>query len=562
MSSKVLTDQIEKILGLSLAVVTIAITPLVSMDPINPPKFFALVIFASILGSMIIFYRKSPDLRKLGFLSKLCCLLVVLLVVNLFSTGGNLGQKFFGVTGRNTGVLTYLSLIILLYAASLVAMNSKLVKLNFFLMVTGFTSLAYGLIQALNIDPFDWNNPYSRVFGFLGNPNFHSSFIAMFGVATFAQGISDGKTKKTRITFMLTTFLCLLSVYVTKSQQGLLVFGIGSVIPLVAFLKTRVNRIQAIGLAILGSLSGLLAILGMLQIGPLEKLLYKESVTYRGDYWRAGWRMALENPFFGVGFDQYGDWYRRTRDIDAVLRRGPEFTSNASHNVLIDFAASAGFLFLLVYLVLVFLTLNGIIQIFKVKGNPNPIIVAIMGMWLSYQAQSLISINQIGLAIWGWVLSGLIIGYSKSLGDINPDSTSNSIKQGGRTSQTQKNGLKFQSILITSSFGLVGAILSGPIMFNSITYMSALKSATQSRIVDAAYLKPEEVSRMGEVAILLSQNKLEKEALDLTRDIVKKFPDSFEGWRYISQLPGSTEEEKSFARKEMKRLDPNNPDLK
>jgi hypothetical protein len=54
---------------------------------------------------------------------------------------------------------------------------------------------------------------------------------------------------------------------------------------------------------------------------------------------------------------------------------------------------------------------------------------------------------------------------------------------------------------------------------------------------------------MGEVAILLSQNKLEKEALGLTRDIVKKFPDSFEGWRYISQLPGSTEEEKTFAKK-------------
>ena len=99
-------------------------------------------------------------------------------------------------------------------------------------------------------------------------------------------------------------------------------------------------------------------------------------------------------------------------------------------------------------------------------------------------------------------------------------------------------------------------------MFNSITYMNALKSATQSRVVDAAYLKPEEVIRMGEVAILLSQNKLEKEALDLTRDIVKKFPDSFEGWRYLSQLSGSSEEEKTFARKEMKRLDPNNPDLK
>jgi O-antigen ligase len=519
MSVKVVNEQVEKILGLALAVTTVAITPLISMDPINPPKFFALVIFASVLASLVFLGAKATNFKQIGLLTAISGILLSLLLINLIATGGNLGQKFFGVSGRNTGVLTYISLIILMYAATVVALNSKLLKINFFIMLTGLISLAYGLIQAIGIDPFDWNNPYSRVFGFLGNPNFHSSFIAMFGVATFAHGLADGHSKKLRIAYFSTTFLCLLSVIATKSQQGLLVFGIGSVIPLIVFLRPRINRIQLFALSILGSLFGLLAILGMLQIGPLEKLLYKESVTYRGDYWRAGWRMATENPLFGVGFDQYGDWYRRARDVEAVLRRGPEFTSNAAHNVLI-------------------------------------------AMWLAYQAQSLISINQIGLAIWGWVLSGLIIGYSKNLGDTNPLNSSNSSKQSGRKVQIQKGGFDFQAVLIGSTFGLVGAILSGPIMFNSITYMNALKSATQSRVVDAAYLRPEEVTRMGEVAILLTQNKLEKEALDLTRDIVKKFPDSFEGWRYISQLPDSTEEEKAFARKEMKRLDPNNPDLK
>jgi len=562
MSVKVVNEQVEKILGLALAVTTVAITPLISMDPINPPKFFALVIFASVLASLVFLGAKATNFKQIGLLTAISGILLSLLLINLIATGGNLGQKFFGVSGRNTGVLTYISLIVLMYAATVVALNSKLLKINFFIMLTGSISLAYGLIQAIGIDPFDWNNPYSRVFGFLGNPNFHSSFIAMFGVATFAHGLADGQSKKLRIAYFSATFLCLLSVIATKSQQGLLVFGIGSVIPLIVFLRPRINRIQLFALSILGSLFGLLAILGMLQIGPLEKLLYKESVTYRGDYWRAGWRMATENPLFGVGFDQYGDWYRRARDIDAVLRRGPEFTSNAAHNVLIDFAASAGFLFLVAYLLLVFVTFKAAIKIIKSEEGRNPIVVAIMAMWLAYQAQSVISINQIGLAIWGWVLSGLIIGYSKNLEDSNLSNSGSSNKQGGRKVQIQKSGLDFQTLLIASAFGLVGAIMSGPIMFNSITYMNALKSATQSRVVDAAYLRPEEVTRMGEVAILLSQNKLEKEALGLTRDIVKKFPDSFEGWRYISQLPGSTEEEKTFAKKEMKRLDPNNPDLK
>jgi O-antigen ligase len=514
------------------------------------------------LGSLVFLGAKAINFKQLNSLTIILGFLLSLLLINLTATGGNMGQKFFGVSGRNTGVLTYISLIVLMYAATVVALSSKLFWINFFIMLTGFTSLAYGLIQAIGIDPFDWNNPYSRVFGFLGNPNFHSSFIAMFGVATFAHSLADGQSKKLRLVYLSTTFLCVLSVIATKSQQGLLVFGIGSAIPLIVFLKPRLNRAQSFALTILGSMFGLFAILGMLQIGPLERLLYKESVTYRGDYWRAGWRMAIENPLFGVGFDQYGDWYRRARDIEAVLRRGPEFTSNAAHNVLIDFAASAGFLFLVAYLLLVFVTLRAAIKIIKSEEIRNPIVVAMIAMWLSYQAQSVISINQIGLAIWGWVLSGLIIGYSKNSGDSNPANYGNSSKQSGRKVRIRKSGLDIQAVLIASTFGVVGAILSGPIMLNSMTYMNALKSASQSRIVDAAYLRPEEVTRMGEVAILLSQNKLEKESLDLTRDIVKKFPDSFEGWRYISQLPGSTEKEKTFARKEMKRLDPNNPDLK
>jgi hypothetical protein len=38
------------------------------------------------------------------------------------------------------------------------------------------------------------------------------------------------------------------------------------------------------------------ALVGMLQIGPLEKFLYKPSVSVRGYYWRAGLEMFKDYP--------------------------------------------------------------------------------------------------------------------------------------------------------------------------------------------------------------------------------------------------------------------------
>jgi hypothetical protein len=33
--------------------------------------------------------------------------------------------------------------------------------------------------------------------------------------------------------------------------------------------------------------------------------------------------------------------------------------------------------------------------------------------WTCYQVQSLISINQVGLALWGWILTGALIAYEE-----------------------------------------------------------------------------------------------------------------------------------------------------
>ena len=552
---------LEKNLGIGLMVTTLALAPTLAIDPINPPKFLALVSFAALLGGQLLISKSLWDFKTFRIAYFLSLTFALLLILNLFFTSGDVWRKLFGAFGRNTGVLTYFALLTLLIVSFAAAKGSNLTKVSNYIKWTGAVSLAYGLIQFIGLDPFDWSNPYSPVFGFLGNPNFHSSFVAMFAVMTFTNFLSSGNSSKVRLIYLGITLLSLGSIYTTKSQQGFLVFAAGILIPGYVFLRNRLNRIQRITAYSFVLMMGFGSILGMLQIGPLAKFLYKESVTYRGDYWNAGWGMATENPLLGVGFDQYGNWYRRFRSLEATLRRGPEMTSNAAHNVFIDFAASGGFILLCVYIAFVVLTIKAITKILKNSNLDSKEVIAIIGMWVAYQAQSVISINQIGLAIWGWVLSGLIIGYSMSLG--KDDSSKNDVTKnvGPRIKSPSVQTLGASQFMFSLLFFLVGAVISAPVLLSSINYKNALESSNQEKIVASAFLKPYEETRMGEVALILNQNNLNKESLALTQKIVARYPDSFEGWRLISQLSPEGSEEKAQAIREMKRLDPLNPDI-
>ena len=561
MNSNLPRLHLEKNLGIGLMVTTLALAPTLAIDPINPPKFLALVSFAALLGGQLLISKSLWDFKTFRIAYFLSLTFALLLILNLFFTSGDVWRKLFGAFGRNTGVLTYFALLTLLIVSFAAAKGSNLTKVSNYIKWTGAVSLAYGLIQFIGLDPFDWSNPYSPVFGFLGNPNFHSSFVAMFAVMTFTNFLSSGNSSKVRLIYLGITLLSLGSIYTTKSQQGFLVFAAGILIPGYVFLRNRLNRIQRITAYSFVLMMGFGSILGMLQIGPLAKLLYKESVTYRGDYWNAGWGMAMENPLLGVGFDQYGTWYRRFRSLEATLRRGPEMTSNAAHNVFIDFAASGGFILLCVYIAFVVLTIKAITKILKNSNLDSKEVIAIIGMWVAYQAQSVISINQIGLAIWGWVLSGLIIGYSMSLGQ--DDTSKNDVTKnvGPRIKSPSVQTLGASQFMYSLLFFLVGAVISAPVLLSSINYKNALESSNQERIVASAFLKPYEETRMGEVALILNQNNLNKESLALTQKIVARYPDSFEGWRLISQLSPEGSEEKAQAIREMKRLDPLNPDI-
>ncbi len=545
-----------KILLWALISATLLVTPLWALDPINPIKMLAISATGFMGLGVLLANQKALALGRFkGPLMLIGGFMTWQLIVFLVSGGDKL-QQLFGITGRNNGLITYLAFSIL-FVVSMAASNAAF--LNRFLLaslVVGVASLGYGLVQAFGGDPFDWVNPYSPVFGFLGNPNFQSSLLGILGSIVFSQLLSGSVKLQLKGAYLVYLFVTVFVIRETDSQQGFLVLLIGSIIALGVFVTQRSN---ALGYSYLGlALIGFVAVLvGTLNKGPLASLLYKDSVTYRGDYWRSGWKMTIDNPIFGVGLDSYGDWYRRSRTIEATLRRGPEITSNAAHNVFLDISAYGGFPLVLLYIALMALVLVSAIKVIKRSQSFNAGFVGLVAGWVAFQDQSIISINQIGLALWGWVLSGLIIGYEINTRDGEVVVEKKAGKNAAKPAQSSAGSVMGMFI------GLVIGVLVGmPPYLASAKYKSALETSNPTVIQEAAYIWPLDSSRMIQVSRTLNDNKLEKEGLSVAEDAVKSFPEKFEVWETLYLMNSATEAQKADALAQMKRLDPLNPNLK
>jgi tetratricopeptide (TPR) repeat protein len=94
---------------------------------------------------------------------------------------------------------------------------------------------------------------------------------------------------------------------------------------------------------------------------------------------------------------------------------------------------------ILIYLSIILVISFAVYRSYKSLDDSNFInFISIFGGWIAYQAQSLISIDQIGVGIWNWVLGGLIIAiglrsYSHNnrelISGVNPNKASLVVSQ-------------------------------------------------------------------------------------------------------------------------------------
>ncbi|KGA08753.1 MAG: hypothetical protein GM48_2450 [actinobacterium acIB-AMD-7] len=382
------------------------------LDPFNSPKLVIVIISSAwLFGHLILSYRsRRIELKSTEALILIICVtFMISLTTSLLMTDVTV-VGLIGESQRRNGYLAYLSLIIIFLYSSRFINSFQILKFFKVSIAVGLLLGIYGIMQISGKDFVVWNNPYNSMIATVGNPNFASALLAILVLLATSSLLQTHTSNLYKILAILFIILALISIVRSNSRQGLIVVGFGYIFYLSISLLLNKSRFKFYVLPILIFIF-LLSILGMLQKGPLAQYLYKDSVSVRGFYWRAGFKMFQDNPIFGVGLDRYGSSFKLWREPEYPLRYGFDITSSNAHNTFIQLFATGGIFVGLSYLILIIAVF--IIGIKLVQNSPTelrPLNLGVLTAYFGFQCQSFISIDNIGVSIWGWVLGGAIVG--------------------------------------------------------------------------------------------------------------------------------------------------------
>lgn len=527
---------------LTAALAVIGIAPYILMDSVNPIKLLIVSTFG--FGYILIFVLNFSQIKseKNNLILWVASSFIILSVLVTFTTQNELSRQLYGVVGRQTGLVLHLGLFGLLIAGNLFASQYLLVSSIRLFQLTGLIISFYGLIQIFDLDPLTWSSNPGWVAATLANPNFFSSFMGMLVCVTLPYIISTEK--------MLNKFLYLISVLIsvfiiikTSSQQGIILVLLGVAITLYFYIKGK-NLPKGwlrsyVSLAVLGFM---VLLLDIFQKVPWEPILYKASVSARGDYWRAGLAVIEKHPLTGVGFDGLREQFGLVRE-PISLTRGDQLDLDAAHNIYIDKGIAGGVPLLILYLIMIIIVAFAVKKLASNMSSFKPEVVAVISCWISWAVQGVISIDNVGLASWGWYLSGLITGLAAVSGKSTEDYSGPRVKI--------KSGLKPYVV-----GALIGAIIASPLISREYRYVKSIESGDPKALQAAALQFPQDVFRIGRAAEILKEYKIEKESLFLAQAGVKNFPESYAAWAVVYTSPWASEAERAQAKIKLFELDP------
>jgi O-antigen ligase len=131
------------------------------------------------------------------------------------------------------------------------------------------------------------------------------------------------------------------------------------------------------------------------------------QVSIRADFWYSASQMFVQHIGFGVGPDNYGNYYEKFRSLNSV--KTTEFVlANDAHSSMLQTFATLGIFATLTFLVLILLVLFSAIDLYAATKNRRYLIL-ILAFFIFYTNALISPITLPNKAIF-WLIAGFLIG--------------------------------------------------------------------------------------------------------------------------------------------------------
>jgi O-antigen ligase len=370
------------------------------------PHFFFLVLSA-FLFLVIICLKDGTRKLSRAELSSLF-LLILVSAVSTIRSSDPIGS-LIGDTQRFTGSISLIALIIVLIFHSNIQI-SHAHKLIFLVLIT------VGFVGVLAV------GQYYQLISIPGAPGIGSTlgnidFLAAWTGTTFPLVFVLAK-REARVRNIVLAVFVLFSIYVLSidgAKQGLIDLFIGGLAVIVYplrkrildFLPTPVSKIIAVSIAATVWLE--LVLLLPFQKGKIFGISGDYNVKIRTEYWISAIKTFSHNILFGVGPDNYGNYYQQYRTINSV-RMEDQVISNDAHSGLFQTLATLGIFGAISFGILFYLIIKALWKAYRNFPEYRKTLYFIGVFFLTFATNTLISPITLPNKYIFWALGGIILG--------------------------------------------------------------------------------------------------------------------------------------------------------
>ena len=373
----------------------------------NAPVQLAVLVAISSLMAVFIFVRRERFAFELKPVLALYLLVAALALSSIFS--GNFINSLTGEAGRFTGVVSVLALITV--ALFHTQFSSDQFRKLIYLYLLGVVLVGvFGLLQHFKVMTFPGAAGVSST---LGNPDF---VAAMLGTSTplfFYLALSADKVR--RVILGVGLFINLFCLYFAGPLQAYVDIAITLMGIALYLLRSKLAR-KELTLNVktfLGTLGVIIWAEGIFLVPFIGKFIpvlgNDPQVEIRSQFWLAGTNQFFKEPVFGVGPDNYGNYYEQTRTL-ADATKFQEILSSDAHSASVQTLGTLGILGTAAFILLIAFLVRSFFILDQKSFMPRKELYALALFVFVYLTNSFVSPITLPNKYLLWAVAGFIVG--------------------------------------------------------------------------------------------------------------------------------------------------------